>query len=188
MRIDMAIMLRKAEQSKISEAELKEVLYRIENLADKPNLERLLIILGVTRRFEYKHVLEKFLVYPENPEISRCAFEILAQDWGMAKYYVSYIKEMMRGVDWDEAGYVRSIAISTAAYYFDEINDKEILKILLEIFENEYEERRGEAYKGILMCLGIPVHEIIRMTMKGSPKFLDKKLMAETYELLNRKK
>lgn len=191
MRLNMADALDKAERSVISDAEIKEVIYRLESLVDKPNLEYLLTILGASKRFEYRKTLEKFLIYPDDPKISAIALEMLIEEWGMAKHYATYIKEMMRGAEWDENQYVRRKAILYGSYYFQEIVDKEILRILLDIIENKEEDLQigGEAYEGILYCLGYSTADIFRY--KPVSKYyegdIDPKFLAEAYTLLNKK-
>ena len=164
MKINISDLLQKAEEGKISEEEIKEVVYRINNLSDKQNLEILLMILGESRKFEYKYVLENFLIYPDNPMISRTVMIILCQDWRLADQYLPYIKKMMRGAAWDENEQTRFIALGIGGQLFKEIEDKELLKILLEIFENENEEMmtRGCAYEAIAYSF--------RNSSKGSSK------------------
>lgn len=191
MRINMSEMLDKAERGKISDAELKEVVYRINNLTDKPNLEVLLAILGETRKFEYKSVLEKFLVYPDDPMISRSVAIILFQDWGMADQYLPYIKEMMKGASWDCDEQVRLIALSVGGQLFRDIKDKEFLKILLDVFENKEVDMitRGCAYREIAECVGVLPQNLPRLGVfsKHLEKRVDKNVLARAYQLLNEK-
>ena len=185
MRLNMNIALGKAEESKLSEDELKEVIYRLESLVDKPNVEILLNILGEARRFEYKHVMEKFLYYFENPQIPAVTLSILVEQWGMGKQYSSYIKEMIKAEDNEDNGYVRSIAISNGSYYFHEIRDEEILSVLLESYE---ETNDSQAYKGILTCLGLYPEEISSFDIHAKHlAWINPDILKKAYQLLKNK-
>lgn len=185
-------MLAKAERGKISEAELKEVIYRIENLTDKPNLEVLLAILGETRKFEYKKILEKFLVYPEEPMISRSVAIILFQDWGIADQYSPYIKEMMKGASWDQDEQVRLIALRVGGQLFRDTKDKEFLKILIDVFENKVVDMitRGCAYAEIAECTGVLPQDLpgVGALSHHLEKWVDENVLARAYQLLKEKK
>lgn len=172
----MGDLLSKAEKSTISKDELDEVVKRINNLSDKPNLEVLISILGETRRREYQKIIEKFLIYPENPMVSRTAMIILCQDWGLADQYIPFIKEMMRGTDWD-GGQVRYIALMEGSKLFYQKNDKELLKILLDVFENEQEEKRC-AYEAIGLAIGMDLRDL-------RSKSFDQRVIEQAYQKLN---
>lgn len=107
-------------------------------------------------RSEYRALIEKFIVFPRDPLVSVTAFCVLCNDWDLTAEYLSQIKMYMRGVEWDEDEDVRVKAMCIAGSYIKETGDKELLRMLLEIFENDGEEKimREIAYDRISIALG----------------------------------
>jgi hypothetical protein len=129
-------LLEKAKWDKLSKSELDEIVKRIRQFkeGDDDDLYSLLYALGRSGASEYRNLVEKFLIYPADSMISRIALRTLCTYWDLVPYYIEIVKNFIKGVDWDD-DQVRIAAISIAGEYVRSTNDKECLKLLLEIFE-----------------------------------------------------
>lgn len=164
----------KAHWHTLSEEELAEVIQRINaylsgNNGNDSELDALLEALGYTGAFTglrpgFQELVEKFLVYPTNPDISATALSVLCTDWDLDREYTSQIKSFIKGVEWDE-GIVQIMAICVAGAYAAKARDKEMLEFLLDAFKNkDYPSQvRNNIYRAIARALGFhwdEVHDI----------------------------
>lgn len=85
---------------------------------------------------QYKELIDKYLYYPGNPWICREALNTLCTYWKLTADYLDAIKMYIRGAKWDDTDEVRMIAISIAGEYLRKAFDKELLQLLLDVFEN----------------------------------------------------
>jgi hypothetical protein len=154
--MDYDELLKKAMKGVITSEEVKKLAQNIEVGTDGEYLYEQLHILGHSLHYEYEDLVASYLVYKKDPMISGIAIEVLCGYWHKTKKYLDYIKQFVKKVDWDEADDIRIIAISFAGVYLRENSDKELLKSLLDIFNNSDEKSvvRECAYRAIMIACG----------------------------------
>lgn len=172
-KLNLDLLLEKAKESSISSAELTEIIKRIEHPANDNELYTLLHILGRNGNSSYRKLVERFLYYPSNPMITRIALKTLCSYFELTKYYLKELKMFMRGVEWDDAEQISSMAISIAGFYIRETGDKSILRILLEIFDKNPTDE--DVYAAISEAIG---HGY-------SIDVTNQKIIKEAHEMLN---
>lgn len=185
-------LLSKANRGRISQEEIADVAKSIEEFqesADVNELSLLLKILAASVKYElgepgisqYKHLMEKYLVYPRHPEISAQALSILCRDWNLTSAYIDYIKSCLKKIDLNSEAAVNMCAINLAGTYTRSTGDKECLKYLIMIFENrkEMEHMRWLAYKAIATWYGI---DGVRDDVLSKDYLIDKVMIAEAYK------
>jgi len=105
------------------------------NLDDDVGLVRLIYILGHAYLEEHKLWVEKFIYYPKSTLVSQQALKALCTCWHLTEHYLDEIKMYIRGVDWDDADEVRLTAINIAGEFLRKKFDKELLQLLVLVFE-----------------------------------------------------
>ena len=150
-------LLEEAKWGQLTDEELTYVVNRIKESRKKedPDLYTLLYTLGKSGAVEYKDLVEPFLHYPSHPSISAMALRTLVSYWDLMKDYLREIKLFVRGVDWDDDD-VRIVAVSAAGRYLTGYQDKELLKLLIDIFvnTNEPDYIREMAYWALVDAVG----------------------------------
>lgn len=131
-------LLEKTRAGKLTQEEFDEIVVKvIEGSEGKEveGLDCLLPILGLVGYPEQlQDIVEKFLYYPKNPFISRLALIALCYDWNLM--YLSEIKSFIKGVDWDVDDEARKEAMSIAGLYLSDNSDRDLLQLLLNIFDH----------------------------------------------------
>jgi DNA-binding transcriptional regulator YhcF (GntR family) len=186
-------LLDKAKWSELTQEEIAEVVKRIENFKENENdLYTLIHILGRSGAWQYRKLVEKFLYYPEESMISRIALKTLCDYWGYAKDYLDVLESFIKGVEWDEYEQIRLSAIRIAGMYIRETNDTSLLRLLLEIFENEKEDEviRSCAYEAIARAVGRDWNDLpsVRELATLSDEFIDQSVIAQAYQMLKEKR
>ncbi len=198
--IDIRDLYYKAYDGKIQPNEIAYVIDRIQKYYEHPNEEdihSLLQTVGYAGCFcrssiidEYKGLIEKFIIFPEDPFVSVTALDVLCNDWDLAHEYIGQIKSFVRGVEWDKDMQVRVQAICAVAEYIRETRDKECLEMLLEIFKNVQEKKsiRELAYEMISRALGKDWKDLEKIDIDTYPQnLMAQKTIAKAYELLAEK-
>ncbi len=146
-------LLEKAKWSKLTDEELNYVVRKIENpsLRGKYELYTLIFILGKAKATQHRKLVESFLYYPKDPMISKIAVQTLCGFWNLGRDYLKELRAFVKGVEWDKEEDVRLVAISCAGPLLSQIKDKELMELLLDIFENysESEYSQGSDYDDI---------------------------------------
>lgn len=132
----------KVKWSTLSDEEIADVVQRIKEIkqgADDENLSTLIYILGragLTKyREEYRELVEPFLYYPADPDVSKEALHTLCMFWSLTSNYLNELKQFIKGVEWDDDD-IRLFAISFAGEFLNEAFDKDLLQLLIDIFED----------------------------------------------------
>ena len=146
--------LTKATKSTLSPKEVKDLANAIRNETD--DTYTLLLALGRAWGIQYKDLVEKYLVYPENTMLSRLAIQILCNYWDMGSKYLAHIQSAARGFDWDVEDDVRQMAIGCLGYMYTQTKNVELLRQLYEIWNNEAEDKlmRENSYQAMGEALG----------------------------------
>jgi len=187
---NLDLLLEKAKWDKLSKDELAEVVQRIKqyNEEDSEDLYTLLHTLGRSGAWEYRSLVEPFLSYTADPMIPRIALKTLCDYWNLTSSYLDILKEFITGVEWDEDAVVRVVAISISGEYIRTTNDKSLLRLLLDIFENEKEEieMRSFAYEAIARGIGVNYDQLPPVTVLAtfSKDVIDQAVVDEAYRKL----
>lgn len=172
-------LIEEAKWGKLTKEELAYVVQRIEKT--DPNGDRkegwdlsgYLTILGLSGTDRYRKLVEKFLHYHSNEQVCASALRTLCIYWDLTKEYLDDVKLYIRGAEWDETDDVRIKALTIAGMYLREEFDKELLQLVLDVFENlgksdqikdTYEDSRyliqSWAYHALALAMGVDPFEI----------------------------
>jgi hypothetical protein len=145
--MDLEALLKKAQWGKISHSDLAAVV-RILTSGDQEHLLTLLNILGRAGSPRYKYLMERYLNYENDPQISALSLKALCRWWGLFKEYRHRVISFLQGVEWDIDQDVKLQAIGLAGEYLRDHSDLEILESLHDIFVDQRERNliRGAAY------------------------------------------
>lgn len=134
-------LLSEAKWGKLSEEEINYVVEKIKATTpdDDEDLYKLIHILGKANAIQHRKLVESFLYYPTYPMISEIALQTLCDFWGYAKDYIPQLKAFVKGVSWDVDEDVRLLAIGSVGELLREVPDKELLELIIGIWENDQE-------------------------------------------------
>ena len=200
-----------AKWGEISKDEITYVAQRLKNF--KPGedsdvlLATLIYILGFSWASEYRDLVEPFLCYRKYDWVCCRALKALCTCWGLTENYLEIIKMYIRGADWDESDDIRIIAMSIAGAFLREKFDRELLQLLVDIFEGlgeiegiheTCEEARdllkGCAYEVLSRAVGedwddiLEGEEVVKLMANGQLSFLDLPVMQKAHQLLQKNK
>ena len=181
-------LLEEAKWGQLTDEELTYVVNRIKEKRKKKDrspdrdLYTLLHILGKSGAVEYRDLVESFLHYPSWPAISSMALRTLVSYWDLMEDYLREIKLFVRGVDWDDDD-VRIVAVSAAGRYLTGYQDKELLKLLIDIFvnTNEPDYIRQGAYRALADAVGRDWRDLV------GEKEMDLTILDEAIQMLDEK-
>ncbi len=183
-------LLDKAKWSKLSDAELAQVVQKINDYEhiSSESLYMLIYILGRSEAKQHRALMEKFIWFPEDPMITRIALKSLCDYWGLTINYLDVLKSFIVGAKWDEDEDVRHIAISIAGTYMLDSGDPVFLNLLLQIFDNEHEGNliRSTCYSAIARGMGIKSSDLpfVRQLATMSPEFIDEEIIERARQKL----
>jgi hypothetical protein len=102
----------------------------------------LLYVLGRSLDTSATDLVERFLVCPEEPALSRMALQVLCVFWDRTDRYLDYVLEYAAGVPWDleDAAMVRAMALSIAGRYLRDHRHPELLRQLLAVARDPRDE------------------------------------------------
>jgi hypothetical protein len=122
---------------------------------------RLLNILGYSFDLKYQELVEKFLYNPDDPMLAKLALQILCYRFAKEKEYVDYVLDFMKGVSWDKEDDCKLVAISIAGESLRMFQSKELLSMLISIFEQEESMVINQtAYLALMRALGFDRKEM----------------------------
>ena len=181
-------LLEEAKWGQLTDEELTYVVNRIKEKRKKKDrspdrdLYTLLYILGKSGAVEYRDLVESFLHYPSWPWISSMALRTLVSYWDLMEDYLREIKLFVKGVDWDD-DHVRIVAVSAAGRYLTGYQDKELLKLLIDIFvnTNEPDYIRQGAYEALADAVGRDWRDLV------GEKEMDLTILDEAIQMLDEK-
>lgn len=171
---DIAYLIDKFNHEGLTNQEVESIAQRVrEAKSHDDDLAECVCLLGNLQAIEYREILEPLLFYPRDPYVSAQALSALCQDFGLMEDYGAEIKKFIRGVSWDKADQVRLMALSMAGEYLYHLFDKDLLRLLLEFFEDlgvsknilEQSTHKREflqacAYEGIARAMGLEDDEL----------------------------
>lgn len=130
-------LLEEAKWGKLTNEEINFVVEKIK--ASKPgsdqDLYRALYILGRSGAKQYRKLVESFLYYPSDTDISSAAINVLCIYWSFGQEYLNELKAFVKGVDWDPEEFLRLRAIGCSGEFLRYQPDIELLQLLIDLFE-----------------------------------------------------
>ncbi|MBS0655861.1 MAG: hypothetical protein JSR46_08800, partial [Verrucomicrobia bacterium] len=148
-------------QEPLTKEEIDEVAQSVKDTkpGNDKDLAMLIEILGASGAIEHRKVVEQFLYYPTDPWVSRKALDVLCNSWSLTKEYLNELKMFIRGVEWDNFEEIRLGAISHAGDYLSREYDKELLQLLISVFEDlgksdHQELLQSVVYRSIALAIG----------------------------------
>lgn len=156
------VLLERAKQGKLSRQEIDEVAAELQKENPSVDSYTLLHILGRSGATSYSWLIEKFLNQEDDPFLARLALQSLCTYWGMTISYLDVVARFVDGVSWDSSSDCQRAALSIAGEYLRNNTDKNLLQKLLEILEDEDEDRlvREVAFSAIARAMGKAYRDI----------------------------
>lgn len=195
---DLDELLDEAKTGTLTDEEINYVGKRLEaslSSAD-PELYSIIYILGradmldipsniysVPRGLKYRPIIEKYLFYPDDPDVTIIALKTLCSYWDLTEDYVQEISQFIKKVDWDVDGQIAIIAMSIAGEYLKYTlnKDKKLLQLLLDVWESQYTQKEPKydeielesTYRAIARAVGEEWNSILESS-EPQPKVLEK--------------
>jgi hypothetical protein len=155
------LLMRAQRRETTTASELAEVIRLIESREDG-DIYSLLEILGRSGSSRYKRLMEPYLHNVHDSQLSALALKALCNWWDLFGEYRSDVIAFLNGVSLDSEDYVKLQAISIAGEHLRKSDDKELLKIIYQIFSNEMGRPlvRSAAYFALCRSEGLEWRDI----------------------------
>ncbi|KJK49699.1 hypothetical protein UK23_13225 [Lentzea aerocolonigenes] len=108
----MEQLVLRAKEGTLSAAEVDAVAARLTSEPLDEDTYSLLYVIARTRATRHRRIVESFLDCSEDPMLARLAVQTLCTFWGEADRYRDVLDRFIAGVEWDEDGDVRDVALS----------------------------------------------------------------------------
>lgn len=132
---DVDGLKRKAEEGRITAAELAQVVAAIEGGAGGAHLVQLLGVVGRARRPDDAPLVARFLGRRDDPDVAAWALHVLGTQWRRLDLVRDHLLAALHGLEWDASGDVRSAAVTAAGVLLADHRDPELLAALLDVVE-----------------------------------------------------
>ncbi|CAM0117305.1 hypothetical protein [Rhabdochlamydiaceae symbiont of Dictyostelium giganteum] len=182
-KYNMTHLIDKATWDELTKDEIAYVTNKFESKEQLPvnELSNLIYILGRIGAVKYRKKIEKYLYGPHPEDLCVIALRVLCNYWKYSTAYIEEIKMFIRGVEWDPVDEIRLIAISVAGESIRNNMNRELLKLLLDVFENlginpDLNEKRDYARAFIQSCA---YYAIARAMGKEYNQILDEELIEQ---------
>ncbi|MCT7351203.1 hypothetical protein N4P33_03335 [Streptomyces sp. 15-116A] len=115
----------------------------------------------------YEPLIANYLIYPEDPDVSALAVQVLTGHWRVGAKYREQILELLDSPEWDESDEAFMAAVSGAGEVLHDGFDAELLRTLLRLAEEgrgEYDDdlMRRFAVEAIARALGASYAQSLR--------------------------
>jgi hypothetical protein len=126
-------LLARSLTGKVTAAELARVKRQLACDTGSANRYALLVVVGRSFDTSARDLVERFLVCPSEPALSRIALQILCLWWDGTGRYLGYVTEYVAGVPWDlrDGASVRAMALTVAGAYLRDHRCPDLLRQLL---------------------------------------------------------
>jgi hypothetical protein len=159
--MDLDDLVDRAKQGAVLPDEVAAVAAALKSASDEKY--RLLYVLGRCGATEHEELVAGFLD-GDDGELAGLALRILAQ-WGRTGSYLGHVRAFVNGLEWDDFGDARMIAVSVAGEHLRTHTDSSLLTALLSLSRAEDdgdEVIRRVALEALAVALGDPVAETLR--------------------------
>ena len=205
-------LMEEARWGKLTQNELDYVVQRTKSIdPDTTNddegwdLVKLIYIIGNSGAHQYRQLVEKFLHFRSNEMVCDKALWTLCRYWGLTKEYLDDVKLYIRGVEWAPTFNVRIAALSIAGEFLRKEYDRELLQLLLDVFEklgntdqikDDDDHSRyliqASAYSAIARAMGKKPFEIDdngveRAILEGDFDSLDLSMIQKAHQMVEKK-
>lgn len=155
---DLAALLERAVASGACDADVARLAHALDETSSAQDIYDALHTIGHAGAKHCRGLVEHYLECEANPMLARISLQVLCQFWGDGQRYASQLLRFMAGVSWDSEGHVRLMAISCAGEMLRRANELTLLRMLLDIYENEGERAllREAAYTALARTAGCP--------------------------------
>lgn len=199
--INATDLLNKTRSGELTQEEFDLI---VETVRDGPYDEGLYMLINILGLVgfgeELREIVEKFLYYPAETYVSKEALKTLCLGWGLTQDYLNQVANFIRGEEWDSNEVVRMMALTIAGEYLRDSFDKDLLKLLLQVFEDlgttpeiiktSSPLIKGCAYKSIAIAMGkdpdeIPfADEIAEMLRSQRFSDLDEAMLQQAHDMI----
>jgi hypothetical protein len=162
-RLNLDDLVRRSKEGTVTSKEIDRVVKILSADEGGDGTYRLLYVIGRSVALSHEKLVASFLEYRKEPFVARLALQILCSFWDLTDRYVDQVERFLKGVEWDDEGDVRQIAITSAGEFLRDRRHCELLKTLLVLGspENENALERRIAVEAIARALGEPLGETI---------------------------
>jgi hypothetical protein len=163
--LDVEELVLRSKEGKVSDKEIEQVAVLLRGEHDDEQTYGLLYVIGRSLSRSHEELVAGFLEHRDHPTVARLALQILCNFWDLTEKYLDQMQRFIDGVDWDDFGEVRQMAISSAGYYLRDHRRGDLLSGLLKraALDNDDALERRFAIEAIATALGYPIVE----TLKG---------------------
>jgi hypothetical protein len=167
--VNLPELMKRAYRESITDAELAEVARMVAN-GGHWDPHTLMRILGRAGSAKYREIVEPYLRDVGDAQLSALAVQVLCSSWDLARDYREELLSFLRGVDWDDEGYVKLQTISSVGEYLRKNSDDELLRMIYDIFSDARERPliRAAAYNALCRSEGMEWKDIV-----PTPRVLD---------------
>lgn len=152
-------LVRRSKEGTVTPAELAEVAALLSAGAGGQDTYDLLYVIGRSGVTSHEPLVASFLDYQDDPMVARVALQTLTSFWNLTSRYTAELERFLDGVEWDDFGDVRGIAISATGAYLAGTEDCGLLARLLRLAgpDNPGKVERKIAVEALAEALGDPL-------------------------------
>ena len=179
--MDADELLTKVARGEASSGDLEAAANQLRAREGNSDPYTLLLALGRSGDRRIRDIVERYLVDPSDPMLTRLALQVACRYWGEVDRYVSHVERFLAGVTGDEENDVRQMAVSIAGDYLQCNENKRLLSLLLQMVQDEAlsEFQRSAAYIALAHAMGKSRQELPRPTrMPPFEQLVDPALVA----------
>lgn len=161
-------LIARAKDGTIPPQEVKQIAQAVPECRAGRELYRRLYAVARAGGSAYEPLIATYLIYPEDPEVSALAVQVLTAHWRVGMKYREQILELLGSPEWDTDDDAFMAAISGAGAILHDGFDAELLRALLKLAEEgrgEYNDdlMQGFAVEAIARGLGAGHAELTRL-------------------------
>jgi hypothetical protein len=162
MEKDLDDLLDRAKFGHVSRDEITWVAEALRRRDRRYDLYRLIHIIGlVGAAKEHEEVVADFLSSPDDPMLSRISV-ITLDNWGLFNKYYDVFLAFSQGVDWDDEGDVRIVALTAIGKHLATNSDCRLLASLIDVATDDQEDVvvRRVAFNALATAMGAAITEL----------------------------
>ncbi|MFE7331969.1 hypothetical protein ACFU8W_45255 [Streptomyces sp. NPDC057565] len=161
-------LIERAKDGTIPPQEVKQIAQAVTECRAGRELYQRLYAVARAGGPAYEPLIAMYLIYPEDPEVSAPAVQVLTAHWRVGAKYSKQILELLGSPEWDTSDDAFMAAVSGAGAILRDGFDAEFLRALLKLAEEgrgEYNDdlMQGLAVEAIARALGASYAELTRL-------------------------
>ncbi|MGW0992081.1 hypothetical protein ACWD5V_01950 [Streptomyces sp. NPDC002523] len=147
----MRQLIKRAKDGNIPPQEVKQIAQAVTECGAGRELYERLYAVARAGGPAYESLIAKYLIHPEDPEVSALAVQVLTVHWRVGAKYREQILELLGSPEWDADDDAFIAAVSGAGAILHDGFDVELLRALLKLAE----EGRGEYDDDLMQRLAV---------------------------------